>query len=45
MLVEDLEIMVMTREEYQRLWATLEEMQNLLWKVKRISEEFGEDED
>ena len=45
MHIEDLEIMVLTREDYRRLWQVVEEMQNLLWKVKRITEVLGTEEE
>lgn len=35
---EELEMMVLSREEYRRLWQILEEMETLMWKVKSQNE-------
>jgi hypothetical protein len=38
MHTEGLEVMVMTEEEYRRIWQLIEELENLMWKVKRFNE-------
>lgn len=45
MFNENLEMMLISIEEYRRFWQIVEELETLMWKVKNQNDKLGLDEE